>query len=82
MSRNVKSQIALVTNSLDTSEMGGREQLCRLNHNLLNQIFGERCHVLELTKESVLGLVALFATKRSMRFRVGNQIAAWEELQR
>lgn len=48
--------IMLVTNRLENSPSGGRELLCKLNHDVLKDIYGERLTVLELTRSPVRGL--------------------------
>lgn len=45
----------LLTNKLQTLPVGGREMLCKLNHDLLKDIFGDRLTVLELTKQPIRG---------------------------
>ena len=48
--------IMLITNRLENSPSGGRELLCKLNHDVLKDIYGERLTVLELTKSPIHGL--------------------------
>ncbi|TAN42048.1 MAG: glycosyltransferase family 1 protein [Nitrospirae bacterium] len=49
----------LVTNKLEESPSGGRELLCRLNHDALKEIYGDRLIVFELSKSSIRGLASL-----------------------
>ncbi len=48
-------RMMLVTNRLQSSPSGGRELLCKLNHDVLREIYGDRLTVLELTKNSIRG---------------------------
>jgi glycosyltransferase involved in cell wall biosynthesis len=48
--------VLLVTNKLENTPAGGRELLCRLNHNVLKDIYGERLSVLELNKVAISGV--------------------------
>ena len=45
----------LITNKLECSPSGGRELLCKLNHDVLKEIYGDRLTVLELTRNSIRG---------------------------
>lgn len=47
--------IMLLTNKLEKSPSGGRELLCKLNHNVLAEIYGDRLTVFELTKNPIRG---------------------------
>jgi glycosyltransferase involved in cell wall biosynthesis len=53
MNSSSKAKIILLTNQLHTSPSGGRELLCKLNHDMLKDIYGERCLVLELPKNPI-----------------------------
>ena len=46
----------LVTNQLQERPVGGRELLCKLNHDALKEIYGDRLVVLELPRGRVRGL--------------------------
>lgn len=48
-------KILLVTNKLELSPTGGRQLLCRLNHDALKDIYGERLVVFELFKRPIRG---------------------------
>jgi len=50
------SSIMLITNRLESSPSGGREMLCKLNHDVLKEIYGDRLTVLELSKNPIRGL--------------------------
>lgn len=45
--------IMLVTNRLEKVPSGGRELLCKLNHDVLTEIYGNRLTVFELTKNPI-----------------------------
>ena len=47
--------IMLVTNRMEKVPSGGRELLCKLNHDVLTEIYGNRLTVFELTKSPVRG---------------------------
>lgn len=47
--------VILLTNQLHASPSGGREMLCKLNHDVLVEIFGDRLTVTELTKQPISG---------------------------
>lgn len=51
--------IMLVTNRLEKVPSGGRELLCKLNHDVLKDIYGDRLTVLELTKNPIRRLKAV-----------------------
>lgn len=51
------SGIMLITNRLEDSPKGGRELLCKLNHDVLKEIYGNRLMVCELTKNPVRGVI-------------------------
>ena len=48
--------ILLLTNQLEVSPSGGREMLCKLNHDVLIDIYGDGLIELELTKQPVRGI--------------------------
>jgi len=45
------NKILLLTNKIDPFPKGGRELLCKLNHDILKQIYKNNCILLELPKE-------------------------------
>lgn len=49
----------LLTSQLQASPMGGRELLCKLNHDALRDIYGERLVLLELPRGRLRGLRSL-----------------------
>jgi glycosyltransferase involved in cell wall biosynthesis len=51
----------LLTNRLHTSSPGGRELLCKLNHDALKDIYGDRLVVLELPRSRLKGLQSLIS---------------------
>ncbi|MDO9010556.1 MAG: glycosyltransferase [Gallionella sp.] len=51
----------LLTNQLHASPSGGREMLCKLNHDVLMDIYGDRLTVLELTKSPIRGLKSVIS---------------------
>ena len=48
--------IMLITNNMACSPSGGREMLCKLNHDLLAEIYGARLSVIELSRSPVRGI--------------------------
>lgn len=57
-------RLLLVTNRLQPSPQGGRELLCRLNHDALRATLGNRLCLYELPKRKLAGLVALLGAFR------------------
>lgn len=55
----IDESILLLTNKIEQSPTGGRELLCKLNHDILKDIYGERCLVLELPKNPIHGLKSI-----------------------
>jgi len=51
--------VLLVTNKLQHSPGGGREMLCKLNHGLLRDLYGDRLVVIELEKRPLRGGAAI-----------------------
>jgi len=47
------SNVLLITNKIDKSPSGGRELLCKLNHDIFKDLYGEQCTVFELPKSSI-----------------------------
>ncbi len=54
------NNVLLLTNTIDDSPSGGREMLCKLNHDILTKLFGECCTVFELPKNTITGLKGIF----------------------
>jgi glycosyltransferase involved in cell wall biosynthesis len=50
------NRIMLVTNEIQDAPVGGRQQLCKLNHDALKSIFGERLVLVELPRRRLRGL--------------------------
>ena len=50
----------LVTNTLEQSPSGGRELLCRLNHDVLRELYGDQLVLFELSNFSLRGIVSVF----------------------
>jgi glycosyltransferase involved in cell wall biosynthesis len=59
MNSNLVAAVMLLTNQLDVSPTGGRELLCKLNHDLLADIYDDRLMVLEITKQPIRGFRAV-----------------------
>ncbi len=53
----MKSGLILITNKLEIGNIGGREQLCQLNHDLLNSLYNNQFDLIELRKKKTLNLV-------------------------
>jgi glycosyltransferase involved in cell wall biosynthesis len=51
--------ILLLTTQLHAAPTGGRELLCKLNHDVLRELYGERLVVYQLPKRPVQGLAAI-----------------------
>lgn len=51
--------VMLLTNQLHLSPSGGREMLCKLNHDVLMDIYVDRLTVFELIKQPIRGLRSL-----------------------
>jgi glycosyltransferase involved in cell wall biosynthesis len=54
----------LLTNSLHTSSPGGRELLCKLNHDALKEIYGDGLLLLELPRSRLKGLQSIIGAFR------------------
>ena len=50
------TRFMLITNKLEESPFGGRELLCKLNHDALNEIYGSRLILIELPRSRMQGL--------------------------
>jgi hypothetical protein len=48
--------IMVVTNTIEQSPNGGREMLCKMNRDMLKEVYGDRCFVFELEKSSIQGV--------------------------
>lgn len=55
------NHILLLTNKIDSSPTGGRELLCKLNHDILKESYGDDCIVYELPKSTISGVKEIFA---------------------
>jgi len=53
---SVKTKVLLITKQLDISPNGGRELLCKLNHDALQEIYGEELVLFELTPRPLRGV--------------------------
>jgi len=51
-----KNNLLLITNTIDLSPSGGRELLCKLNYDILKDIYQDQCIVYELEKHSISGI--------------------------
>lgn len=56
MSLDPAVTVMLLTNQLEEYPSGGREMLCKLNHDVLMEIYGDRLTVFELTKKPIRGV--------------------------
>ncbi len=52
----------LVTNTIEDSPIGGREMLCKMNHEMLNELYGYLCSVYELNKSPIRGAKSIANT--------------------
>ena len=50
------AKVMLLTNALDLSPSGGRELLCKLNHDALREIYGDRLVLFELPRQRLKGI--------------------------
>jgi polysaccharide biosynthesis protein PslH len=53
-----EKQVLLLTNSLKNSSNGGRQLLCKLNHDILRDIYGQRILLTELPRHQLHGIKA------------------------
>lgn len=58
------ARVMLLTNKLEKSPAGGRELLCKLNHDALHEIYGGRFTVFELVQEPVRGVASIISAFR------------------
>ena len=56
---NTLAKVLLLTNKLHDSPAGGRELLCKLNHDALQEIYGERFVLFELPRRPLQGIRVL-----------------------
>lgn len=56
--------VMLLTNELHASPAGGRELLCKLNHDALKEIYGERLVLFEVPRRSLRGVRAILGALR------------------
>ena len=54
------NNILLLTNTIDDCPSGGREMLCKLNHDILIDIYNDNCTVFELPKNPINRLKGIF----------------------
>ncbi len=59
MNLNLAATVMLLTNQLEESPSGGREMLCKLNHDVLIDIYGDRLTVMELSKQPIRGFKSI-----------------------
>ena len=52
-------KILLLTNRLEDSPSGGREMLCKMNHDMLKDIYGDEFTVIELGKSPIRGVKSI-----------------------
>ena len=57
-----KQKVLLLTKQLDMSPTGGRELLCKLNHDALKEIYGERFVLFELPRRPLRGIKSVLRT--------------------
>ena len=55
-----KPKVLLFTKQLDMSPTGGRELLCKLNHDVLREIYGEQLLLYELPRRPLQGTRSIF----------------------
>ena len=56
LNSNTSAKLMLLTNKLYDSPSGGRELLCKLNHDALQEIYGERFVLFELPRRPLQGI--------------------------
>ena len=56
MNSDMSAKVMLLTNQLHKSPSGGRELLCKLNHDALEEIYGDRLVVFELPRVRLQGV--------------------------
>lgn len=55
---SIKMKVLLLTKQLYMSPTGGRELLCKLNHDVLKEIYGERLVLFELARRPLQGMLS------------------------
>ena len=53
------AKVMLLTNKLHASPSGGRELLCKLNHDALKEIYGDRLVLFELPRQRLQGIKSI-----------------------
>lgn len=64
MRSNYTHKVMLLTNELHASPAGGRELLCKLNHDALKEIYGERLVLFEVRRRRLRGVGAILGVLR------------------
>jgi glycosyltransferase involved in cell wall biosynthesis len=59
--RSFKPKVLLLTKQRDMSPTGGRELLCKLNHDALREIYGERLVLFELPRRPLQGISSVLS---------------------
>ena len=59
VSEDLLPNIMLVTNAIHKTPTGGRELLCKLNYNILKDLYNDRCIVFELSKNYIIGIKSI-----------------------
>jgi len=59
VSEDFVPNIMLVTNAIHKTPTGGRELLCKLNYNILKDLYNDRCIVFELSKNYIIGIKSI-----------------------
>ena len=54
------TKLLLLTNQLEDKPSGGRQLLCKLNYDVLKEIYGNQLLVFELPQIKIRGLKAVF----------------------
>lgn len=54
-------KVMLLTKQLHASPAGGRELLCKMNHDILKDMYGERCSVFELGNSRTHGFKSIIS---------------------
>ncbi len=58
---NTSAKVMLLTNKLHDSPAGGRELLCKLNHDALRDIYGDRFVLFELPRRPLQGIRSILS---------------------
>jgi len=59
LNSDMPAKVMLLTNKLHPVPSGGRELLCKLNHDALNEIYGERLVLFELSRRRRQGIKSI-----------------------